>query len=217
MAAALPQVLNTYLHPMLDSTHWQQHYQPRNDDIIISTSIKSGTTWMLAIVVILIFQGKDVPSPPMVAPWLDMRHPRLTEEILAISWRRNSTGGSSRATWRSTDYLTTSRSNTSSSPGTLETSSCRCITTTATTPKMSFRQSMLIGMAIGFQRARMTFGCSGATGSPRAGSSGRARGTRTGGTCITPGPGGSTVTPEHLARALQRPATRPRGGDRAGG
>ncbi len=84
MAAALPQVLNTYLHPMLDSTHWQQHYQPRNDDIIISTSIKSGTTWMLAIVVILIFQGKDVPSPPMVAPWLDMRHPRLTEEILAI-------------------------------------------------------------------------------------------------------------------------------------
>ena len=45
----LPQVLHTYQNHHLDSTRWEP-YSPRNDDIIISTSMKSGTSWTQAIV-----------------------------------------------------------------------------------------------------------------------------------------------------------------------
>lgn len=46
MTTELPQVIHTYQNHSLDSTRWQQH-QPRAGDIVISTSIKSGTTWTL--------------------------------------------------------------------------------------------------------------------------------------------------------------------------
>lgn len=42
----------------MDSTRWDA-YSPRDDDIVISTSIKSGTTWMQVIVRELIVQGLD--------------------------------------------------------------------------------------------------------------------------------------------------------------
>lgn len=61
MTTQLPQVTRTYQFHSLDSTRWNQ-YQPRPDDIVISTSLKSGTTWMLEIVRQLIFLGQDVPE-----------------------------------------------------------------------------------------------------------------------------------------------------------
>ena len=42
----------------MDSTRWDA-YSPRDDDIVISTSIKSGTTWMQVIVRELIVHGLD--------------------------------------------------------------------------------------------------------------------------------------------------------------
>lgn len=45
----LPQVLHTYQNHHLDSTRWGP-YSPQDDDIVISTSLKSGTTWTQGIV-----------------------------------------------------------------------------------------------------------------------------------------------------------------------
>src|SRR5262245_51885665 len=45
----LPKVEHTYQNHHLDSTRWQ-HFLPRPGDIVISTSIRSGTTWTQQIV-----------------------------------------------------------------------------------------------------------------------------------------------------------------------
>lgn len=77
MNAHLPKVIHTYQNHTLDSTRWQ-HYQPRINDIIITTSYKSGTTWMQEIVRQLVFIGKAAPEKEQVdlnsiSHWLDMR------------------------------------------------------------------------------------------------------------------------------------------------
>ena len=77
MAEQFPQVIHTYQNWALDSTRWQ-HYRPRSDDIVITTSYKSGTTWTQEIVRQLIFLGQDTPQRDSVdvgelCPWLDSR------------------------------------------------------------------------------------------------------------------------------------------------
>lgn len=69
MTTHLPQITHTYQNHRLDSTRWQ-HYRPRSDDIIIATSLKSGTTWMQEIVRQLIFCGKqNAPERDNLALW----------------------------------------------------------------------------------------------------------------------------------------------------
>jgi aryl sulfotransferase len=82
MDGRLPEVIHTYQNHHLDSTRWRL-YRPREDDIVISTAYKSGTTWMQAIVLNLIFLGREAPLPlNKVSPWLDVRW-RPVEEIIA--------------------------------------------------------------------------------------------------------------------------------------
>lgn len=73
LAHQLPQVTRIYQNHHLDSLRWEG-YEPRDDDVIISTSYKSGTTWMQMIVSNLVFGIEDAPRPiTEVSPWIDSR------------------------------------------------------------------------------------------------------------------------------------------------
>ena len=85
MAPELPQQLHEYTnHMVLDGTRWRV-YTHRPGDIIISTSYKTGTTWMQTIVANLLFQDGAFPAPVSVmSPWLDMPLPPLDDTIKGL-------------------------------------------------------------------------------------------------------------------------------------
>jgi aryl sulfotransferase len=78
----MPTVEHVYQNWILDSTRWQ-HFTPRADDIVIATPYKSGTTWMQAIVLHLIFQDLQIRPVHKLSPWLDRRLEPLGE-ILSL-------------------------------------------------------------------------------------------------------------------------------------
>lgn len=66
-----------------DSTVWND-FTFREDDIVIGTYAKSGTTWVQQIVAQLIFGG-EVPGPVGdISPWVDMRIPAKEEKLAAL-------------------------------------------------------------------------------------------------------------------------------------
>src|SRR5579863_9747234 len=85
MKSELPKKLHEYTnHPIIDSTRWRV-YNHRPGDIVISTSYKTGTTWMQTIVANLIFQDGVFPAPVSVmSPWLDMGIPPLDQISQAL-------------------------------------------------------------------------------------------------------------------------------------
>ena len=70
---AYPCRVRTYRNHFLDSTRWDR-FLPRRDDVLISTSYKSGTTWMQRIVSLLVFGPGALPAPlSHLSPWVDAR------------------------------------------------------------------------------------------------------------------------------------------------
>jgi len=66
-----------------DSTFWDD-FRFRDDDIIISTYAKSGTTWMQQILAQLLFDGApDLPVAEM-SPWMDLRVPPKAVKLAAV-------------------------------------------------------------------------------------------------------------------------------------
>ena len=57
-----------YQHHSLDSTRWRR-FTPRDGDIVVASSYKSGTTWVQLIVLALL--GSDHPEIDRVSPWLE--------------------------------------------------------------------------------------------------------------------------------------------------
>jgi aryl sulfotransferase len=80
MPTSRPEVIHTYQNHLLDSTRWR-HYQPRDDDIVIATAYKSGTTWMQAILVHLVLGTESIPSLGAVSPWLERRGDPIDEVV----------------------------------------------------------------------------------------------------------------------------------------
>lgn len=81
---AKPERTRVYENFVLDSPRWD-HYQPRDGDIVISTSYKAGTTWTQNIVGLLIFQTPELPGQLHdLSPWLDMRILPFKETLEAL-------------------------------------------------------------------------------------------------------------------------------------
>ena len=66
-----------------DSTIWND-FRFRDDDIVISTYAKSGTTWMQQIVSQLLFPGEGGLEVAEMSPWMDLRVPPKEVKLLAV-------------------------------------------------------------------------------------------------------------------------------------
>lgn len=71
MASALPKRSKTYIGPLTDSRIWAE-FPLRDDDVVVTTPPKCGTTWIQSMILTLIFgkTGMDIVVDE-VSPWLD--------------------------------------------------------------------------------------------------------------------------------------------------
>ena len=84
MESRLPKRTRTYKTHSLDSTAWDG-FEPRAGDVIITTALKAGTTWMQTIVGNLIFQDQKMPGPLwQLTPWLDSKGGDPLEDKLKL-------------------------------------------------------------------------------------------------------------------------------------
>ena len=61
----------------------------RDDDIVIGTYAKSGTTWTQQIVSQLIFNGEEGLNVGEMSPWIDMRVPPIDVKLAAVEAQRH--------------------------------------------------------------------------------------------------------------------------------
>ncbi|MGR9085638.1 MAG: sulfotransferase domain-containing protein [Gammaproteobacteria bacterium] len=80
---AWPNKIREFHNHHFDSTIWNE-FQFRNDDVIIATYAKSGTTWMQQIVGQLIFGGAPDIQVSEMSPWLDLRIPPKSEKLPVV-------------------------------------------------------------------------------------------------------------------------------------
>jgi aryl sulfotransferase len=72
----------------MDSTVWNS-FKFRNDDVVVATWAKSGTTWTQQIVAQLIFNGAEGVDVPTISPWVDLRiMPKAAIEGLELQSHR---------------------------------------------------------------------------------------------------------------------------------
>jgi len=87
----LPKRTRHYLNDTLDSKHWDS-VNFRDDDMVVCTPLKTGTTWMLRILSLLVHQDTGANSEVMKTPWPDYRLLASIEdevkEMDAITHRR---------------------------------------------------------------------------------------------------------------------------------
>jgi aryl sulfotransferase len=69
---ALPVKTREIHNHHMDSTRWND-FRFRDDDVIVATWAKSGTTWTQQIASQLIFTGAEGIDVPTLSPWIDLR------------------------------------------------------------------------------------------------------------------------------------------------
>src|SRR5438093_1031217 len=78
-----PRKTRELMNHHMDSTVWND-FAFRDDDVIVATYAKSGTTWTQQIVGQLVFGG-DSPAPMHeLSPWLDLRVPPKEVKFAAL-------------------------------------------------------------------------------------------------------------------------------------
>jgi len=87
--SVLPRKTRELHNHHMDSTVWNG-FAFRDDDVIVGTYAKSGTTWTQQIVGQLIFQGRDDVAIQEISPWWDMRiiPPEVRDAVIAQTHRR---------------------------------------------------------------------------------------------------------------------------------
>jgi aryl sulfotransferase len=78
-----PRKTRELMNHHMDSTIWND-FGFRDDDIIVATYAKSGTTWTQQIVGQLVFQGDESVAMHDVSPWLDLRVPAAEVKLAAL-------------------------------------------------------------------------------------------------------------------------------------
>jgi aryl sulfotransferase len=68
---------------LFDSTIWDD-FRFREDDIVIATYPKAGTTWMQQIVAQLLFDGDPAIVVGRLSPWVEMRLPPKAEKLAML-------------------------------------------------------------------------------------------------------------------------------------
>jgi aryl sulfotransferase len=88
-AIAWPRKTRELHNHHMDSTIWDR-FAFRDDDIIVATYAKSGTTWTQQIVGQLVFAGADDVAIHEISPWLDLRAmpPTILDLLEAQQHRR---------------------------------------------------------------------------------------------------------------------------------
>ena len=83
MTAAAPRKTRELHNHHMDSTVWND-FRFRDDDIIVATYAKSGTTWTQQLIGQLVFHGQaDVPIHD-ISPWVDLRVPPAEVKLAAL-------------------------------------------------------------------------------------------------------------------------------------
>ena len=76
----LPKKMRELHNHHFDSTVWND-FKFRDDDIVIGTYAKSGTTWVQQIVGQLVFDGNEDVAVGEISPWIDLRVPPKEEKF----------------------------------------------------------------------------------------------------------------------------------------
>jgi aryl sulfotransferase len=72
----------------MDSRIWND-FEFRDDDIVVATYAKSGTTWTQQIVSQLVFGGDEDVSMHELSPWLDLRVPPASVKLAALEAQKH--------------------------------------------------------------------------------------------------------------------------------
>ena len=79
-----PRRTHTYRSHHLDSARWDR-VALRPGDVVISTSMKAGTTWMQRIVSLLLFGTGPLPGTlGEVSPWIDCAFQAAIDDVVAV-------------------------------------------------------------------------------------------------------------------------------------